>query len=943
MAMMGRATLVVAGLTAISYASAKLTDVLKDAPPDVAKLTNSLVDLAQGGHVSGEAAKVFGENLSGVGDAVARIAHPSVLKRVDDVLYSITHLGMSDQGNLEEARSKISGLDQSLASLVQSGNSDVAAKAFARMATEANAGGTSTEKLKTLLPQYTDALAGVDTQSKLTGDSQKGLTDSAQTTAGALADQRTEAEKLTDALKTLNGVNISVAEAQIGFQQSLADVRNAVKDNGHTLDIHTDKGRKNKSAFLDAAKAAMDHAQAVSEQKNSVTAGNKVLEQDIYALKRTMRQAGFTEAQIKSLTKAYAKLPPKSATQVKADTAAALKDLDAVQGKVRGTKGKTIEVKALTQAGQQALEDLGYKVKRTKGKNVVITVPTGTQKHNVDALAAAIRGLHNKSVTITTKRVNSIKTYSEAITLAKQQAKNSANGNIFSAYADGGMRERHIAQIAPGGAMRVWAEPETQGEGYVPFARSKRPRSRRITEEIVRRLGGDPTGIAWYANGGLRHYASGGFTYTPGGAPVLGGPGDAKQRYDKLIEQLKEAWKKLAAAMAEAKKKADAVSEAETSLRKVRSHHHTEAQLEAAENKLKKAREAETKATKAVTSARSGVNAVDAALGLKKGAKTPTGFDLKAYQNQLGKSVAATEKWRSSLDKIAKRGGSEVEALLEAMGEDGYALVNSLAGASEKQFNDIVKKLLQTGDTAKATLADFNKQINASTKMNAQFAADLEKLAAMGYGDLAQTLAAQGDASAQTLAHEAAGSSSKAATANSAVKNNAATLTGDDLANALTLISTLRAAPGSGYAELIAAGLDTATIKALVPKITAQIGALPAEYKDTFVRQWVQQGGVAMARGGILSRPTAVLGGEAGVRESWIPWDGSSRSRSLMAATAAAAGYQLVPAGRFASAGASAAAVAREVSKQVTIHLYGAKQSSAEQAADIARHLNFVG
>jgi hypothetical protein len=169
------------------------------------------------------------------------------------------------------------------------------------------------------------------------------------------------------------------------------------------------------------------------------------------------------------------------------------------------------------------------------------------------------------------------------------------------------------------------------------------------------------------------------------------------------------------------------------------------------------------------------------------------------------------------------------------------------------------------------------------------------------------------------------------------------TLTGDDLTNSLILLSTLRGGTGRGYADLIAAGLDTATIKALVPKMTAQIAALPAPNKSTFVRQWVAQGGKPMAAGGVLSRPTMVLGGEAGVPESWIPWNGSARSRALLAKTASAMGYQLTPAGRYAGGTTSATAVAREVTRQITVNLYGAKQSSAEQAMDIARHMSFVG
>ena len=66
--------------------------------------------------------------------------------------------------------------------------------------------------------------------------------------------------------------------------------------------------------------------------------------------------------------------------------------------------------------------------------------------------------------------------------------------------AQGGIRERHIAQIARPGEWRVWAEPETGGEAYIPLARSKRGRSRAIAAETVRRLGG---GVQWFQGGGI--------------------------------------------------------------------------------------------------------------------------------------------------------------------------------------------------------------------------------------------------------------------------------------------------------------------------------------------------------------------------------------------------------------------------------------------------------
>lgn len=47
-------------------------------------------------------------------------------------------------------------------------------------------------------------------------------------------------------------------------------------------------------------------------------------------------------------------------------------------------------------------------------------------------------------------------------------------------YANGGSKEQHKAQIARGGEWRIWAEPETGGESYIPLAKSKRKRSTQI-------------------------------------------------------------------------------------------------------------------------------------------------------------------------------------------------------------------------------------------------------------------------------------------------------------------------------------------------------------------------------------------------------------------------------------------------------------------------------
>ncbi|MBO4272379.1 hypothetical protein [Microbispora triticiradicis] len=88
-----------------------------------------------------------------------------------------------------------------------------------------------------------------------------------------------------------------------------------------------------------------------------------------------------------------------------------------------------------------------------------------------------------------------------------------ADGNIYMANGGvisfaGGV-ERHVAQIA-GPGTRIWAEPETQGEAYIPLAPSKRSRSEEILSKVAEIFGGA------YVR-----------SMPAGGMPVAGGDGAA--------------------------------------------------------------------------------------------------------------------------------------------------------------------------------------------------------------------------------------------------------------------------------------------------------------------------------------------------------------------------------------------------------------------------------
>jgi hypothetical protein len=67
-----------------------------------------------------------------------------------------------------------------------------------------------------------------------------------------------------------------------------------------------------------------------------------------------------------------------------------------------------------------------------------------------------------------------------------------ADGGILEFFKDGGISENHIAQISRGQIpFRVWSEPETGGEAYIPLHDSKRSRSTQILTTVADMFGMD--------------------------------------------------------------------------------------------------------------------------------------------------------------------------------------------------------------------------------------------------------------------------------------------------------------------------------------------------------------------------------------------------------------------------------------------------------------------
>lgn len=152
--------------------------------------------------------------------------------------------------------------------------------------------------------------------------------------------------------------------------------------------------------------------------------------------------------------------------------------LDILNGKIIDTPDeKSIHTYALTDDAIADLEALGLKVERLPDGTVMVTANT-SQGETI--IGDFIKRNDGKSMTVYVDPVVRSQRYQDNLNT------DIANGG-FVHYAAGGI-EDHQAQIG-NGRTRIWNEPETGGESYIPLAPSKRARSEAILRETARRFG----------------------------------------------------------------------------------------------------------------------------------------------------------------------------------------------------------------------------------------------------------------------------------------------------------------------------------------------------------------------------------------------------------------------------------------------------------------------
>lgn len=305
-AAVGRVTL---ALAAMQTASALLAT---DMTPHMEQLNKDLTEFARTGKVSGEAARLFGKDLSLLKYDLGTMGSGFWAKAGNGIagfVEGISGLGQVFDESLTHAKARINELDQALAAMVSSGHAQDAEQAFNRIAEEAKRQGISLNDLKNALPTYQAALDGASATEMKSISVAEQHTEKTNLLAGSLRGAIDAVGSLKGAFERLNGANLSVLETTVAADQAVANLTEKLKGGKDALDTHTQKGRDNVSMLVDLARRAAEAAQAVYDQTGSVDAAAAKFNTYRDAMITALMAMGKTRAEAEALANQLMALP----------------------------------------------------------------------------------------------------------------------------------------------------------------------------------------------------------------------------------------------------------------------------------------------------------------------------------------------------------------------------------------------------------------------------------------------------------------------------------------------------------------------------------------------------------------------------------------------------------------------------------------------------------
>jgi TP901 family phage tail tape measure protein len=353
----------IAAFAAYEGVSALFNELNKKTPiakHDVDALTVSLQAFGETGKATGEMAKVFGVNLSGLsGDfklALTYMTQASALQAkmaAQPLSRGGPGPGYRDAGNALEklkeqaaqAKNNLTELDTAFANVASQGGVAQAQIAFAQLAKAQGWTDAQTQQALALMPKYQQALAAAAVAN--TGLA-KGLGDVSANQAlfnAGMEDAISKGRTYVDVLHQLHGAAEDLDGSMLSANNALKNVTDTLKKNHNALKGNTTAALEDRIAVADMAKAAADVADKMYAQTGSIDAANGAYNNYIGQLRKTLLQAGLTKSQVDELLKSFAKMPPVKATQILTPgLSGALTGIRILRTEIDKLHGKTVNV-----------------------------------------------------------------------------------------------------------------------------------------------------------------------------------------------------------------------------------------------------------------------------------------------------------------------------------------------------------------------------------------------------------------------------------------------------------------------------------------------------------------------------------------------------------------------------------------------------------------------
>lgn len=253
-------------------------------------------------------------------------------------------------------------------------------------------------------------------------------------------------------------------------------------------------------AYMDAAGSVEDLHTQLSQLIDQINSANEVGQDAVTAnidYQDSLAKLDEQIANVRNGTEGYA-AGLDTTTQAGRDNLSLLNDMaakawDAADAQL-ALDGNTENFQDSLEDSRQALIDRAMDLGATREEaellaDQILKIPSEVE---IEAIAETARAQDSIEDFIRKNAGRRFTMYLDAIASgggSGRAALQQADGGKVEFYAAGGRSEHHVAQFARAGTMRVWAEPETGGEAYIPLAPAKRARSTAILEEVASDFG----------------------------------------------------------------------------------------------------------------------------------------------------------------------------------------------------------------------------------------------------------------------------------------------------------------------------------------------------------------------------------------------------------------------------------------------------------------------